>query len=175
MPESVRHSDAQKRFLAMLTDPSKGKRRMSMEEAIKKANKKFPKEKIGSVSAGYSMVYMYRKNNGGKKTSGNDQWEEMLEAGAALRKTKKWTYAKITEELEKKYNSKEVPQPTTLSAFCRRKGIENGVPSNGTSDKPLMIVGNTKLFRSPRKGRILVEMPKDQAIQFAMKEANLET
>ena len=166
----VQHSAAKKRYLAALTDPTKGKRRLSMEEAVKKANKKYPQEKITNVQASQSMVCKFRKTN----ANNEDQWNEMLEAGAKLRETKKLVYAAIVKELKRKYSTNDVPHAATLSAFCRRKGIENGAGSNGMSDKPILTVGEVKFFHSPRKGKVLVEMPKDRANKFLLREANLE-
>jgi len=166
----VKHSDAKKRFLALLTDPAKGRERLSLKEAVKRANRKFPKERITNVQAAQSMLSKFRRTT----TQTDDQWNAMLEAGAKIRKAQKLTYHVISKQLKKDFNTENVPHATTLSAYCRRRGIENGAPANGMSDTPCMIVGDIRLFRSPRKGKMLVEMPKDRATAFIMKEADLE-
>jgi hypothetical protein len=102
-----------------------------------------------------------------------DQLYEMLEMGAKLRKTKKWAFSTIREALGEKFNTEDVPNESTLLAFCRRRGVKDATPSNGTADKPLVVIGDIKLFRSPRKGKVMLEIPNDRVMDFIAGEVNL--
>ena len=174
MAQRVTHSDAQKRYLAALTDPAKGEQRLSWEEAVKKANAKFPKEKFPNVATAQSLINTFKRNAAGAE----ETWGALLEAGAALRNKEGLSYALIRERLKRKFKTQKVPSSATLSAFCRRKGIsDNGadsVPTEGIFDKPIAVAGSARFFRSPKKGKVLVELTREEAVRLLTEAADLE-
>ena len=163
-----KYTDNQLLRLSRLVDPN-GKHKLKMKDAIKLVNKDSPRNKFPNVAAGHQAMHNYRKRNG-EGANGKATRKDIIKKAVELRTKHNWSWYVIAEELCRIYGKTNVPHPSSLAKHGR--DTQNGQKA-ATNGKPVLAVGNLKLFKSTTKGKLLVEMPKDRATKMVLEEAQL--